>query len=999
MHMSASLQKGIFLVSINSVSGPVGDYAQITQIYAPGSAGFQSDTFLKIPGLKPFSPEWLLFYQKNVPLVGRTAELNALNGFLTDERPFLWWCIAGPGGTGKSRLAHELLADLPKGYVGYFLSARSVLASAASNWTTNSSTVWVIDYAATSSAELTHVITILANRFSDARLKIRLLLIEREAAAGSPWWNSLFLRAGRNSAAMKEYLFQAPMPVPALGSQTFELLEKVLVAAGMPAPEAAAARAKVDEKALLEMTDGGRPLLTALAAARIFVGGQSASRLAPLDLIDNYLGRELRLWREQASNEEQFDALCYVAFMATLVAGLPLIRPRDRVSAVDSAANPVDIDAAQLEEKAAQHNTAICTAISRAVTYPDVEVCLRKLHQAGVSEDRRWSLQPDALGERLIQVMTCRPRNADEHYSSFPFYDAQRLAHAIFYAGHMESGCAAVLARLPDADVIRVLGLLATHPKATMRAVLIQMRLVAALRGAALPPAYLAILDKARFQERYQDDIRLAAECLYDASIDGAVTTAQLSRLMSDPAASKHAIWLLPFMAVIGHASSEQRYQLISFYSSVVETTVFDRTRELVLALTFLFDCATAIIAATKTALGESEGAMPDFDGIVPASVLDSFQHALRTLMVNAGNMAARVSPEDREELMGSVGLTSVQASYIFLNAGHLADAPVRDTWLAYSAEFALNGLQLCGKEMDDNSATLCRRNAIAALHALRPDEPHVAAMRTSMMASYREQDARSSYMDLALDAAKAYASQGNEEGFGAIMSLINEHAHWLGEHVYAAADEGGHYLHAINELVSANRHDSALRISHAYGVLILSADLSNGYPALQSMFGAIAAHVEHDSSPLIATLVSFITSLYDAAPNTKNGRLVLGLLAHVSMAMNADGPNSLAHAISHESIGIPARTLNKLMSMVGSGSGPALTFDSDLLEFTGAPDTRLAPYSVFFLGLRDDGDGDDDAELAGVAETAWNAVLPKLISLRKRCASLTELGTRLASL
>ncbi len=761
----------------------------------------------------------------------------------------------------------------------------------------------------------------------------------------------------------------------------------------MPAAEVATARAKVDERALLEMTDGGRPLLTALAAARIFTGGQSASRLAPLDLIDNYLGRELRLWREHASNEEQFDALCYVAFMATLVAGLPMVRPRDRVGEVDSAGNPVNIDTAQLEENAVQHNTSLRTAISRAVAYPDVDVCLRKLHQAGVSEDRRWSLQPDALGERLIQVMTARPQNADEHYSSFPLYDARRLAHIIFYAGHMESGCV-LLARLPDADVIRILSVLATHPQATMRSVLIQMRTVAALRGAALPPAYLDILEKAWFQERYQDDLRLAAECLYHACIDGADSTAQLSRLMSAPAASKHAIWLLPFMAVIGHASLEQRYQLISFYGSVVETTAFYRARELILALKFLFDCATAIIATTKTALGENEGAAPDFDEIVPASVLDSFQQALRPLMINAGNMAARVSPEDRKELMQSVGLASVQTSYIFLNAGHLADAPMRDTWLGYSAEFAFNGLQLCGEEMDESNATLCRRNAIAALQALRPDEPQVAAMRTSLMAAYREQDARSLYMDLALDAAKAYASQGNAEGFGTIMSLMGEQAHWLGEHLFAAADEGGHYLHAINQLVSTNRHEFALRMSHAYGALILSADLSNGYSALKSMFESIAAHLGDEASLPIATLVQAISSLYDTAPNAKNGNLVVGLLGHVSLAMKDNGP-SLAHVILQETIGIPARTLNILLSIAGDESGPALTFDSDLLEFTGAPDTRLAPYSIFLLGLKDDG----DADLSEVAETAWSAVFPTLISLRKQCASLTELGIRLASL
>lgn len=47
-----------------------------------------------------------------LPLLGREAELKQLRDFLADDRPFCWWAIVGPGGSGKTRLVYEFQKEL-----------------------------------------------------------------------------------------------------------------------------------------------------------------------------------------------------------------------------------------------------------------------------------------------------------------------------------------------------------------------------------------------------------------------------------------------------------------------------------------------------------------------------------------------------------------------------------------------------------------------------------------------------------------------------------------------------------------------------------------------------------------------------------------------------------------------------------------------------------------------------------------------------------------------
>lgn len=61
----------------------------------------------------PLPTENVFLYDADVMgFFGRDKEWASLRGFLNDPRGFLWWGIAAPGGTGKSRLAYEFMNAL-----------------------------------------------------------------------------------------------------------------------------------------------------------------------------------------------------------------------------------------------------------------------------------------------------------------------------------------------------------------------------------------------------------------------------------------------------------------------------------------------------------------------------------------------------------------------------------------------------------------------------------------------------------------------------------------------------------------------------------------------------------------------------------------------------------------------------------------------------------------------------------------------------------------------
>lgn len=121
---------------------------------------------------------------------------QALEEFLHDPAPFLWWGIVAPGGVGKSRLAQELVLKLRKehGWDAGFLSGDSGtewLTSKSAGWRPRRPSLLIVDYAASRGPALVTAICYLGANLSpdDDQLetgkncfpKTRLLFLDRPA--------------------------------------------------------------------------------------------------------------------------------------------------------------------------------------------------------------------------------------------------------------------------------------------------------------------------------------------------------------------------------------------------------------------------------------------------------------------------------------------------------------------------------------------------------------------------------------------------------------------------------------------------------------------------------------------------------------------------------------------------------------------------------------------------------------------------------------------------
>ncbi len=74
----------------------------------------QAPQFLYLP--EP-GQDWLDFRTRELTMVGRSQELEDLNGFLNRKGRFSWWWLNGGGGSGKSRLALEWVLSLRRTFI------------------------------------------------------------------------------------------------------------------------------------------------------------------------------------------------------------------------------------------------------------------------------------------------------------------------------------------------------------------------------------------------------------------------------------------------------------------------------------------------------------------------------------------------------------------------------------------------------------------------------------------------------------------------------------------------------------------------------------------------------------------------------------------------------------------------------------------------------------------------------------------------------------------
>jgi tetratricopeptide (TPR) repeat protein len=140
----------------------------------------------------------LVPYQRTTTFCGRDQEMAGLQAWVRPEAPVSVRVVTGSGGSGKTRLAVELLEWLEAGEpkvwnLGFLTQAEMERFSALQNlshWRRRKPVLAVLDYAAGSAEKLrVWMEQLSANKLDGA--KLRLLLLEREASLQTGWLSTI----------------------------------------------------------------------------------------------------------------------------------------------------------------------------------------------------------------------------------------------------------------------------------------------------------------------------------------------------------------------------------------------------------------------------------------------------------------------------------------------------------------------------------------------------------------------------------------------------------------------------------------------------------------------------------------------------------------------------------------------------------------------------------------------------------------------------------------
>lgn len=189
----------------NIITIEYGDNHKDLPIFLEGMIQYRIKNFLKnhpIIGRTIYEKEKLIssgmlnyhFAQQSIEFQGREEELKDLNAFLKDDSLYLWWAITGQAGSGKSRLAYELMKRNKINWFSFFLND-SVSASEAKKLIPFCNTMVVIDYVKGKESKIAEIVKQLINSFQQASYKLRILFLERENSTVSGSWYDLLTRS------------------------------------------------------------------------------------------------------------------------------------------------------------------------------------------------------------------------------------------------------------------------------------------------------------------------------------------------------------------------------------------------------------------------------------------------------------------------------------------------------------------------------------------------------------------------------------------------------------------------------------------------------------------------------------------------------------------------------------------------------------------------------------------------------------------------------------
>jgi hypothetical protein len=756
---------------INTVEGVSGSDITITQVYAPGNAGIETEAFIRKGNAQPFSLDWLMFAEEAVPFFGRTGELDAIKAFLDDPRPFSWWCVVGPGGSGKSRLALQAVRQMPDGWSAGFLPKDRISVHHAAAWRPTGNTFWVIDYAADHTSQLRQFLALLSRLLGNSPHRLRILLLERGFSDETGWWDELNHSIVRERGAVDTSLFRAPLTLAPLGESARDFLRHV--AEILPEPEksdltGALVYEAFAASALAMLSEQGNPLLLLLLAAEVVRRrGQIPKRfhISSPDIVGRYLDRELDMLRDRVHRFRlRFTQAADILFVTTSVYPLNYVRDMDKLIIATPDDEAVIVEEVKSgkqrvpsvselgevgREIADKHNRTVVHNLSQAADVDDAEPYLTALEDAGFSKLHRWSLQPDLLGEAFIRLMVNSPVLTAAQKQKRPEYRRARVARVIEGAvGLSMMNATRNWARLDTSTLLALTGHLRDQGK-SVRLLLVTLKVLNLLRNEKLPfNAYDAFsMSNPRSRSaaigRYYKTVWPALDDDSDNDTSERVTK------------SDHA-WLLPYFEYLHVLSPRQKFNLAQLICRVRVPATLSRLTNLANAVHVLRMYATQIASNDNPAGWHGAGldlgslidqiityiadvAMPVLLASEESDLDEPFDHAANALIV--ASYAILNQSLDREE--GAAGWDHALRALTLARAA-LAIAPDTDA-LAYvdRNEAALTMRMNAGspEAITFNTQTLARLETYAGpVHCSRATVEllHYACQRQSLPALMR---------------------------------------------------------------------------------------------------------------------------------------------------------------------------------------------------------------------------------------------------------------------
>ena len=336
-------------------------------------------------------------FSRSIDMVGRENDLEELRAWLAKETPISVRVLTGNAGYGKTRLALELIEEvvllgwhagfLTRAELKQFRGQRDV-----ARWGWNAPTLAVVDYASACARDLHAWLSELEDHdiWEDTKAihkyPLRLLLLDRQAEAGSGWWAEVF--GIGSDAALLERLADpaAPVALPPIYDITHRrailtnTLDRLGSTVTLPLP-GDDSEFEFDRR-LGELAWAGVPLLLMLAAATAAREGfgpvlTMGSEDLAFSVAETELTRILKVMESRNVPEALAPLVKHVIAVATLRQGLTS----------EATMEVIETESAGLDYKSPHGSAALRDAF--AVALPN--------DGGGIA-----AVQPDMIGEALL---------------------------------------------------------------------------------------------------------------------------------------------------------------------------------------------------------------------------------------------------------------------------------------------------------------------------------------------------------------------------------------------------------------------------------------------------------------------------------------------------------------------------------------------------------------------------------------------------------------------